>query len=294
MSLRMESTKDTTGGGGAPTGPAGGDLGGTYPNPTVQKLEGTITLSGTPSAGQVLTATSATAADWETPTGGGGSPAAPSTSIQFNNAGSFGGSANLEWDGTAVRTTNYFAQAADGSSLNVTATDNNNSGATGGSITVTAGTANSGDATGTGGNLTLSAGNDDQGVGGKTTINDGFSGCQLILNDGQLSDGNGQVTLKTADGSALKINDSGTSFTTLIPRNGGEIRLFTFSPGAIHLGDIPANGGGKVNIYNNSGPSQATNITTLPTFANNAAAIGGGFSVGDLYKTATGQVMIVF
>jgi len=31
-----------------------------------------------------------------------GTPASPSTSIQFNNSGSFGGSANLEWDGTGV------------------------------------------------------------------------------------------------------------------------------------------------------------------------------------------------
>jgi hypothetical protein len=32
--------------------------------------------------------------------GGAGSPASPNTSVQFNNAGSFGGSANLEWDNT--------------------------------------------------------------------------------------------------------------------------------------------------------------------------------------------------
>lgn len=34
--------------------------------------------------------------------GGGGTPGGPSTSIQFNNSGMFGGSANLEWDGTNV------------------------------------------------------------------------------------------------------------------------------------------------------------------------------------------------
>ena len=37
---------------------------------------------------------------------GGGTPASPTTSIQFNNAGAFGGSANLKWDGTNLLTAN--------------------------------------------------------------------------------------------------------------------------------------------------------------------------------------------
>jgi len=45
---------------------AGGDLSGTLPNPTVAKVSG-VSVSGTPSSGQVLTATSGTAASWQTP-----------------------------------------------------------------------------------------------------------------------------------------------------------------------------------------------------------------------------------
>ncbi len=40
------------------------------------------------------------AADFLPSTGGGGTPSAPFTSVQFNNAGTFGGSADFTWDGT--------------------------------------------------------------------------------------------------------------------------------------------------------------------------------------------------
>jgi hypothetical protein len=52
-----------TGPASPPSGAAGGDLSGTYPNPSVAKIGG-VAISGTPAANSVLVASGATAAAW--------------------------------------------------------------------------------------------------------------------------------------------------------------------------------------------------------------------------------------
>ncbi len=93
----------------------------TFQNLPPTTTTGTVVVSGAlpPSTGQVLTATSATTAIWETPASASGAPGGSNHAIQYNNAGVFGGDNAITTNGSGTLTV---ANIASSSGITLTAT----------------------------------------------------------------------------------------------------------------------------------------------------------------------------
>jgi hypothetical protein len=115
----------------------------------------------------------------------------------------------------------------------------------------------------------------------------GFSGARALFRS---VDSGNYITIQGAD--VAGINDSAyISFEDGDIANGAFIGITGQNQG--QSGDFRIFTGGNVGGERMRITKQGTIRVTLPTYANNAAAITGGLVTNDMYKTSTGELRIV-
>lgn len=195
--------------------------------------------------------------------GGGGTPGSPVNSIQYNNAGSFGGSSTLLFNGTDTITT-----GTEGATFNILGADATTNNTAGASLSVTMG-----DGLGSeeGGTITLQGGaGGTSGGGGEVQISAGNAGGGNKAG-GDVSFAGGNST-GSGDGGGITFH-GGVGGDTGV---GGEIQITAGTGGAT------SGAGGDVDIRAgnaDAGSSNGGNITLTP-----GSKTGGG-TQGNFFVT---------
>lgn len=239
-------------------GAAGGDLTGTYPNPTIAKLQGSdLNISG-PTAGQVLIYNGATNR-WENQSVSG------DITISGTAVATIGNNAvtNAKLADNAVTTSKIVdsnvttAKIADG---NVTNAKLQNS-----SVTVTAGTGLSG-----GGAVSLGASTNLAVVYGSTANTSVQGNTVVTINAGTGLSGGGTITLGAGGSSTLNVT-YGSAANTAVQGN----TTLTCASGTGNL-----SGGGNVITLGAGGSCGNLTITDSPVFAGTLAVRGVSTTIG--------------
>ena len=89
--------------------------------------------------------------------------------------------------------------------------------------------------------------------------------------------------------------DIGTGFLFVTPSQSGfaGYRLKTKTAGGTVVSALCIDTDGKVGIQKTS-PNTNFAVASLPTYADNTAALAGGLTAGDFYRTSSGAVMVTY
>ena len=203
----------------------------------------------------------------------GGTPGGSNTQVQYNDGGSFAGSADLTWDDTAK-------ELGVGGDINLD--DGGTYTTTLQMVTATANrTISFPDATGT---VALVAGSSGQVTYNSAGAQAGDSGLLYDADTGSLTVGGKTIT---ADAPVINLsqtwNNAAVAFTGF---------KFTVTDSASATGSALLDFivGTTRRFY--VGKGGLIKAPSLPTYADNAAATSGGLVAGDVYKTATGELRI--
>lgn len=239
------------------------------------------------------------------PCGGGGTPSLPLNSIQYNSEGAFFGDSLFTRNATTKDTIigQSSGTVAFGLQQN---SDIVGIGFTGGSFnyytdssTNIVSLAGTGDETigggfpGTSQLLTINTVTQDQAV--LKTFYDTGTSEMFVLGGAINGNINSLFSFDSVEASLYYTNDNGVTSSTFIAEN-GNAKIFTENAGVEYFARLTTNG--VFEIYNNTTATSyfkvdvvenklTINLDLVPTYADDAAAITGTLTSGDVYKTTT-------
>ena len=235
---------------------------------TLNTLAGAVTLT----AGSNVTLTSSGPNDVTINAVGGGSPAAPDTSVQFNNGGSFGGTSDLTWDGSTLTVNGLGVTATSLTFINSLGSQNANFTVNGNGDILTSGTLSMS------GLSTLNADGSASFGNGEVTI----SGAGIV-NLGPLSSDNGAFLTDGSGGLTLTgpLNVAGGNF--VVDTGGGITTTATIQTAGFQLSTSPIAGYVLTSDATGTGtwapapvpPSTAPALPVNSVQFNNAGSFGG-------------------
>lgn len=222
--------------------------------------------------------------------GGGGTPAAPDTSVQFNDGGSFGGDANFTWNKTAGLSVVAHDKSGIGGSNSLVAGNGLGAGDDGGNTNFSGG--NDGDGAGTGATvLTKGSQFNDSGRAGPLVISSG-SGNSGIIAGGPISMTAGQGgpvggsggNISIISGSAQGGDSIGGDFTQTAGNGFGNARGGAY---IMRAGDAGTTGGDGGDYTIIAGSAQGGNGQGGGMELDSGAGEGSG-NGGNFFLTAGG------